>query len=62
MDKNLSKSVKILISEQITLATMFYFQQVFVFRMFNVNQEKRFEMVSTNSMQRTYSAQIYKPF
>ena len=34
MDKNLSKSVRILASEQIALATMFYFEQVFVFCMF----------------------------
>ena len=31
MDKNLSKSVKIPISEETTLAALFYFGQVFVF-------------------------------
>ena len=33
MDKNLSKPVKILLSEQIALAAMFYPKQVFVFCM-----------------------------
>ena len=46
--KSLSKSVRILASEQIALATMFYSEQVFVFCMFN--QRKRVGMVSTNNM------------
>ena len=38
MDKNLSKSVGILISEQRALAAMFYFEQFFGVQ---VNQQKR---------------------
>ena len=38
MDKNLSKAVKILVSEQIALSALFYFGQVFVFcRLINEN-------------------------
>ena len=33
MDKNLSKAIKILTSEEIALAAMFYFEQVFLFCM-----------------------------
>ena len=33
MDKNLSKAVKILTSEEIALAAMFYFEKVFLFCM-----------------------------
>ena len=33
MDKNLSKFVKIEVSEQVALAAMFYFEQVFAFWM-----------------------------
>ena len=35
MDKNLPRSVKILISEKRVLAVMFYFEQVFVLGTFN---------------------------
>ena len=47
MDKNLSKSVKSPMSEQIALTTMFYFGQVFF--LLKVNQQKHVGMVSTNN-------------
>ena len=56
MDKNLSKVT--ITSEQIALAAIFYFGQVFVF--LQVNQQKRVGMVSTNNTQRIYSDQIYE--
>ena len=56
MDKNLSKVT--ITSEQIALAAIFYFGQVFVF--LQVNQQKRVGMVSTNNIQRIYSDQIYE--
>ena len=51
MDKNLSKSVKILILEQIAFSAVFYFRQAFVFFVFlQSNQQKGVRMVSTNNM------------
>ena len=40
MDKNQSKFVKILITEQITLSAMFYFEQIFLFHML-INKNAR---------------------
>ena len=56
MDKNLSKVT--ITSEQIALAAIFYFGQVFIF--LQANQQKRVGMVSTNNTQRIYSDQIYE--
>ena len=36
--------------EQIPLRAMFYFEQVFVFYILNVNQQKGVGMISSNSM------------
>ena len=45
------------IPEQIALATIFYYGQVFVFC--SLINKKSVVMVSTKNMERTYSEQIY---
>ena len=47
MDKNLFKFVNFLLTGQIALAAMFYFEQVFLFFSF---QENCVGMVSTNNI------------
>ena len=56
--ENRMSNLSSLISEQIALAAVFYFGQVFFF--LRVNQQNPVGMVSTNNI--TYSEQIYKPF
>ena len=60
MDKNLSKAVKILVSEQIALSALFYFGQVFVFcRLINENVLDWFLLI----IYKWYTQdKIYKPF
>ena len=60
LDKKPVYTVKILVSEQIAFAAVFFFGQVFVFcRLIN---KSAVGMVCINNVQITYSDQIYKSF
>ena len=56
MYKNLCKFIKDLISEQIAVAKMLYFEQVFAF--WKLINKKCVGMVFTSNIYRTYSPQI----
>ena len=60
MEKNLSQSVKVVISEQIALLANFLLWTSFCF--LKINQQAGVGMVSTNNIQKTYTDQIYNPF
>ena len=60
MDKNLSKLVKILISEKIALAAVFYFGQVFVFcRFINKNVLEWFLLIICKEHTLTRSTNLF---